>query len=102
MQTHDLAPYLTTAALIVATIILALVGFSIKSQLEAVRAEIQLGTMAAEAKLEAVRGEFKLGMAAAETRFFGLVNGKYVRKDILDLRLQNIMCRDCAVKLGSV
>jgi hypothetical protein len=80
---HDAASYLNTAALILSSIVIALIGYSLN------------------AKMETLRAEFNLALSAAEVRFFDLVNGKYVRKDILDLRLAAMMCSGCASAIAN-
>lgn len=73
----NLISILTAVFSFLSTIILALIGWGMKSQMAELRAE------------------FQTGLAQAEIRFFELVNGKYVRKEILDLRLDGFHCSRC-------
>jgi uncharacterized metal-binding protein len=65
----NIVPYISAIFAILTTIILALIGFGLKTQ------------------LEALRNEFHVALAAAQIQFFSLVNGKYVSKENLELRL---------------
>jgi hypothetical protein len=63
------ATYITAAAAILSTVILGLIAFGLRAQLEALRVG------------------FELALANAETRFFEKIDKKYVSKDELGSRL---------------
>ena len=66
MQT---ANYLTAVFAFLSTVILGLIGWGLRSQIQVLRSEMHLA------------------LSNSEIRFFQLVNGTYVRKEMLDLRL---------------
>jgi hypothetical protein len=84
MHPEATATYVTSAFAFLSTLILALIGYGIKAQLEAIRVNTQ-------SQLEALRGEFHLALSASEVRFFALINGKYLSRELFDSKLAAAM-----------
>ena len=75
--------YITAAFAFLSTVILGLIGWGLRAQIELLRSEMHLA------------------LSNSEIRFFQLVNGTYVRKEMLELRL--VHCKECqGQRLGDV
>jgi hypothetical protein len=65
----QVANYITAGFAFLSTVILGLIGWGLRAQ------------------IDLLRSEFHLALSNSEVRFFQLVNGTYVRKEMMDLRL---------------
>ena len=74
------ATYITAVFMVLSTAILGLIAWGMHGQ------------------FESLRNEFKQAIADAQIEFFRLVNGKYVSKEVLDLRLA-AMCPRCHTRI---
>ena len=66
---REAAPYVTTGLAFLSTVIVGLVGWGVRSQ------------------LEALRQEFRAALAEFELRFIGATDKRYVRKDVMEARM---------------
>jgi hypothetical protein len=76
---NNVATLIASIMSVIATVVMGIISWGLRAQ------------------LSQLRTEFQLSLSNAEIRFFDAINGKYVRKDLLDEKLKNLPnCSACA------